>query len=93
MALRHAARDPRTRDLPATEVLTPRQIEIIRARSNGKLGLAPTVFEAVMALARYFGGHIRRNGDPGWQILGRAYESLLLVELGWWLATRTEGRV
>lgn len=89
MALRHAARDPATRDLPATEVLSPRQIEILHARSNGTLGPAPTVFEAVMALARFFGGHLRGNGDPGWQVLGRAYESLVLVELGWWLATRT----
>ena len=38
-----------------------------------------------MVLARLFGGHLRGNGEPGWQVLGRAYESLLLVEFGWWL--------
>jgi hypothetical protein len=93
MTLRHAARDPQTKDLPATEVLTPRQIEILRVRSHGKLGATPTVYEAIMALARFFGGHIRGNGDPGWQVLGRAYESLLLVEFGWWLATQAAIRV
>lgn len=93
LTLRHVSRDPRTRDLPATEILTPPQIEIIRLKSKGKLGPAPTVRDAVMALARYFGGHLRRNGDPGWQVLGRAYESLLLVQLGWWLATNASGGV
>jgi hypothetical protein len=91
LMLRHASRDEQTRDRPATDVLSPTQIEILRRKSLGKLEPAPTVRAAVLALARYFGGHLRQNGDPGWQILGRAYESLLLVELGWRLATQPSG--
>jgi hypothetical protein len=88
MTLRHVARDVRTKNLPATEVLSPPQIEILRIRSRGTLPADPTVEQAVLALARFFGGHLRGNGHPGWQVLGRAYESLLLVEFGWRLATQ-----
>jgi hypothetical protein len=35
-----------------------------------------------MALAE-LGGHLRKNGPPGWAILGRALERLLLIEVGW----------
>jgi hypothetical protein len=28
------------------------------------------------------GGHIKNNGDPGWLVLGRGYEDLLLLERG-----------
>ena len=82
MLLRHVSRAPETRDLPASEFLTPTQIQIIRAKSEGRLG----VRDAVLALARFFGGHLKSNGEPGWQVLGRAYESLLAHEYGWRLA-------
>lgn len=42
----------------------------------------PTNEEVAMALAE-FGGHLRSNGPPGWIILGRALERLLLMEIGW----------
>ena len=42
----------------------------------------PTARDALLAVAR-IGGHIKNNGDPGWQVLGRGYDSLLLMELGW----------
>ena len=29
------------------------------------------------------GGHLPRNGDPGWLVLGRGIHDLLLRELGW----------
>jgi hypothetical protein len=86
LTLRYASRSEETCDLPATEVLSPTQIEIIRRKSGGKLGPTPTVREAVLALARYFAGHLRSNGNPGWELLGSAYQSLLLVEVGWRLA-------
>jgi hypothetical protein len=31
-------------------------------------------------------GHIKNNGDPGWQVLGRGYEKLLHMELGYVIA-------
>jgi hypothetical protein len=33
------------------------------------------------------GGHIKNNGDPGWIVLGRGFEKLLIVELGYIAAT------
>jgi hypothetical protein len=42
----------------------------------------PSNQEATMALAE-FGGHLRSNGPPGWVVLGRALERLLLIEVGW----------
>jgi hypothetical protein len=41
--------------------------------------------EALLVVAR-LGGHIKNNGPPGWQVLGRGYERLLLLELGWRVA-------
>ena len=29
------------------------------------------------------GGHLTRNGDPGWIVLGRGMYELLVLELGW----------
>ena len=29
------------------------------------------------------GGHLKQNGDPGWQILSRGYQDLLLIARGW----------
>jgi hypothetical protein len=57
-------------------------------RGRGGLGavdmpaLRPSAQDALRAVAQ-LGGHIRNNGPPGWQVLGRGYESLLLVQLEW----------
>jgi hypothetical protein len=42
----------------------------------------PNNEEVTLALAE-FGGHRRSNGPPGWAVLGRALERLLLIEIGW----------
>jgi len=47
------------------------------------------VHEALALLAR-LGGHLKNNGPPGWQTLGRGYEKLLLLRLGWRLAKESE---
>jgi hypothetical protein len=39
----------------------------------------------MLAIAR-LGGHIKNNGDPGWIVLGRGFDALLLLELGATLA-------
>src|SRR5271156_4420299 len=40
--------------------------------------LQPTNCEVYSALAA-LGGHLRSNGEPGWIVLGRAYEKLLVL--------------
>jgi len=70
---------------PATTVLTSVQIEVLR-RATGKMVPAePTARDVLLAVAR-LGGHLKRNGEPGWQILGRGYEDLLMLEKGFRLA-------
>lgn len=41
-----------------------------------------TAKDALLAVAR-LGGHLKRNGDPGWLTLGRGFEKVFLLEAGW----------
>lgn len=74
---------------PATEVLTPTQLEVLTVFAKPRLPTNPTVRDALFAVAR-LGGHLRNNGDPGWLVLGRGMEKLLLLELGWSAARRSD---
>jgi hypothetical protein len=69
-------------DRPAQEVLTPTQIEVLRVLGPRKLGLAPTIHDALWAVAA-LGGHLKSNGEPGWQILHRGMIKLLAYEEAW----------
>lgn len=70
-----------TPDSAATCILSSRQLTILRARKKAPLSSTPTLHEALLAVAAE-GGHIKNNGDPGWQVLGRGYEKLLFMEAG-----------
>lgn len=83
--LRTCARD--APDVPATEAFTPLQLEVLRHRSHRKLPPNPTVLEAMWSLAG-IGGHIANNGWPGWQVLGRAFVTLLEAVQTWQIAVR-----
>lgn len=80
LLLRHLARHAPER--PATDALTPAQIEVLHATAKRPIPKRPTVQEAMLAVAG-LGGHLPRNGDPGWLVLGRGMHDLLLLELGW----------
>jgi hypothetical protein len=81
LLLRHLTRT--APDSPATAVLTVRRVDVLRASSVGAhLGQRPTVAEALHAIA-LLGGHLRQNGSPGWQVLGRGMQKLALMESGW----------
>jgi IS4 transposase len=68
-------------DAKATSVLSPTQLRLLQHRL--KLPKLPrTAKDALYAVAR-LGGHLKRNGDPGWLTLGRGFERLLLLETGW----------
>ena len=83
LALRSRARtEP---DAPATDVFTPFQIRVLKAASERKLPDRPTCQEALLAVAR-LGGHLKRNGSPGWKVLYRGMETLKSYEVGWALA-------
>ncbi len=81
LTLRSLARSAST--APATVALTPAQVHLLRAHSvRVKLGKTPTVREAMFAIAG-LGGHLRRNGEPGWLTLARGFRELLVMEAGW----------
>jgi hypothetical protein len=78
--LRSRARtDP---DRPATEVLTQLQLRVLHEFRPGKLSATPTVQEALLAVAS-LGGHLKRNGPPGWKVLHRGMLELHGYVTGW----------
>lgn len=79
LALRGAARAAPS---DHRRILTARQIEILRRNTTRFMSRTPSNEGAATALAE-LGGHLRTNGPPGWAILGRAFERLLLIEVGW----------
>lgn len=80
LLLRHLARDAPER--PASAALTATQMDVLRAVAKRPIPDKPTVQDAMLAIAG-LGGHLPRNGDPGWLVLGRGMHDLLLLELGW----------
>lgn len=88
LLLRHTART--NPEAPANAALTDQQVRVLRRLSAMKgpnvpkitMPANPTANDALLSVAQ-LGGHLRSNGPPGWQVLGRGYDSLLLVELGW----------
>jgi hypothetical protein len=80
LLLRHLARS--TTRTPATQALTAKQLEVLRAVARKPLPSRPSARDAMLAVAA-LGGHLKSNGDPGWLVLGRGMHDLLLLELGW----------
>ena len=62
-------------------VLTPTQIVILKKETGLPLRKNSSAVDAYLAVAR-LGGHIKNNGPPGWQVLGRGYAILLMLETG-----------
>jgi hypothetical protein len=64
---------------PATTILSKRRIDTLRTIARKPLPTSPTVLDACLAIAA-LGGHIARNGPPGWQTLRKGLDHLLIVE-------------
>jgi Transposase DNA-binding/Transposase DDE domain len=77
LLLRSVSRDQP--DRPATDVLTPKQLTVLRLLMPRNVPLHPTVADATNAIAT-LGAHIKSNGPPGWQVLGRGFEELRRAE-------------
>lgn len=75
----------------ATAVLSKIELHLLTERL--RLPKSPsTAQEALFAVAR-LGGHLKRNGDPGWQTLGRGFEKLVLLEAGMRMAADFSGEM
>jgi hypothetical protein len=70
---------------PIARVLTKAQIQILKKETGIPLRANSSAADAYTAVAR-LGGHIKSNGQPGWQVLSRGYERLLLLETGFRIA-------
>ena len=75
--------------LPADRCLSARQLVVLRLSSEKTLPDKPTVRDALLRIAR-LGGHLKRNGEPGWQTLGRGLLELMALERGFLLASAAE---
>jgi hypothetical protein len=76
-------------DASAESVMSGPELKVLRALGAGSLPAKPSVREALLAVAK-LGGHIRQNGDPGWQVLGRGYVQLRTMVEGFELALQGE---
>jgi hypothetical protein len=62
-------------------VLSAAQITILKKETGLPLRKNSSAADAYLAVAR-LGGHIKNNGPPGWQVLGRGYATLLTLLVG-----------
>lgn len=72
----------RLKEIDASWVITTTQRKILQALEETRLAKNATGTDIMLAVAK-LGGHIKNNGDPGWQVLWRGYEELLKYEIGW----------
>lgn len=72
-------------EAPATEVLPPLYIKLLQRHRKVKLKDNPTARDAWLAVAR-LGGHMKQNGPPGWQTVGKGFLDLLILAEGALLA-------
>jgi hypothetical protein len=70
---------------PAASVLSRQQLHLLRGISKKPIPAEPSVEQALLAVAAQ-GGHLKRNGRPGWQTLGRGLEKLWWAEMGYQVA-------
>lgn len=77
LALRHQSRvDP---DAPASTVVSDKRLAALRTIARKPLPKSPTVLEVFLAIAA-LGGHIAKNGRPGWKTLRLGLDHLMIVE-------------
>lgn len=69
---------------PARALLSEQQLKVLRGMSTPPLDPEPSIERAMLAIAAQ-GGHLKRNGSPGWQTLGRGLEKLWWAEIGYQL--------
>lgn len=89
LKLRDAARQPDAETRPATDVVDPVYVEVLRQHFPKRLKKAPSVKQFYMHVAR-LGGHQnrKRDGFPGWITLWRGWMTLEPMVAGYRMAMR-----
>ena len=72
-----------TPNTAAAAVATPNELAVLRVQK--RIGTEATVGDYLTAIAA-LGGHIKRNGPPGWQVLWRGHRTLRLLAAGYALS-------
>ena len=85
LLLRHQAQN--APDTDATTALPANLLRILPHIARKPLSATPTAREVFLAIAA-LGGHLKRNGEPGWQTLARGFEKLRDAAVIWDLALR-----
>lgn len=85
LRIRQVAREPISR--PAIEVLSALQIELLEVHDDVHLPPNADAKTAYLGIAR-LGGHLKRNGPPGFIVLARGLLQLLTLEQGAALALK-----
>jgi IS4 transposase len=81
LAIRSIAREAGER--PASDLVDRVQVDVLRALSPAsKLPSNPSARDVMRAIAD-LGGHVRQNGEPGWLVLGRGYQTFAQAEMVW----------
>ncbi len=80
LVLRHRSRhEP---DAPARTVVSQERLDVLRAIARSPLPAAPTARDVFYAIAA-LGGHLAKNGPPGWITLRGGLDRLLFAEEVW----------
>src|SRR5262249_40983055 len=58
-----------------------RVVRFLTSKRKHQLPAHPTVRDVLLALTA-IGGHLKRNGDPGWITIGRGYDDFALAREG-----------
>lgn len=66
-------------DAPATTVVTDERLEVLRTIARKPLPANPTARQVYYAIAA-LGGHLERNGPPGWKTLRDGLDKLFFAE-------------
>ena len=74
-------------DSAASTVLTRTELTVLQHRQG--LDAPPQTAEDALNAVASLGGHLKRNGPPGWMTIGRGMEMLYLLVAGWKLANGT----
>jgi Transposase DNA-binding/Transposase DDE domain len=76
---------------PALDIIDADQLEVLRAMGHRPLPVKPTAAQVLLAIAG-LGGHLKRNGPPGWLVLHRGYQRLLDYTAGWKARSDRQGQ-
>lgn len=80
LVLRHQSRH--NPEAPADTVLSNERLEVLTAIARSPVPAKPTARDVLYAIAA-LGGHIKKNGPPGWITLRRGLDDLIVAERAW----------